>query len=75
MNAAIAGIDCALPERRVTNADLAREHPDWDLPKIVERAVQAVKWALEYTNDVEFSAEDAVRSEMDFLVRIFAHLA
>jgi 2-isopropylmalate synthase len=39
--------------------------------QVVERAVQAVKWALEYTNDVEFSAEDAVRSEMDFLVRIF----
>jgi len=39
--------------------------------QVVERAVQAVKWALEYTSDVEFSAEDAVRSEMDFLVRIF----
>ena len=39
--------------------------------QVVERAVQAVKWALEYTDDVEFSAEDAVRSEMDFLVRIF----
>ena len=39
--------------------------------QVVERAVQAVKWALEYTPDVEFSAEDAVRSEIDFLVRIF----
>lgn len=39
--------------------------------QVVERAVQAVKWALEYTPDVEFSAEDAVRSEMDFLVCIF----
>jgi len=39
--------------------------------QVVERAVQAVKWALEYTPDVEFSAEDAVRSGMDFLVRIF----
>lgn len=39
--------------------------------QVVERAVQAVKWALEYTDDVEFSAEDAVRSEMDFLVRVF----
>ena len=39
--------------------------------QVVERAVQAVKWALEYTDDVEFSAEDAVRSDMDFLVRIF----
>lgn len=39
--------------------------------QVVERAVQAVKWALEYTQDVEFSAEDAVRSEIDFLVRVF----
>lgn len=39
--------------------------------QVVERAVQAVKWALEYTADVEFSAEDAVRSDMDFLVRVF----
>jgi 2-isopropylmalate synthase len=30
-----------------------------------------VKWALEYTDDVEFSAEDAVRSDMDFLVKVF----
>jgi 2-isopropylmalate synthase len=39
--------------------------------QVVERAVQAVTWALEYTDDVEFSAEDAVRSDMDFLVRVF----
>jgi len=39
--------------------------------EVVERAVTAVKLAREYTDDVEFSAEDAVRSEMDFLVRIF----
>lgn len=39
--------------------------------QVVERAVQAVKWAREYTQDVEFSAEDAVRSEIDFLVRVF----
>ncbi len=39
--------------------------------EVVSRAVQAVKWAREYTDDVEFSAEDAVRSDIDFLVRIF----
>jgi 2-isopropylmalate synthase len=39
--------------------------------EVVTRAVQAVKWAREYTDDVEFSAEDAVRSDIDFLVRIF----
>jgi 2-isopropylmalate synthase len=42
--------------------------------QVVERAVQAVKWAREYTNDVEFSAEDALRSEVDFLVRIFTEV-
>lgn len=44
-----------------------RMQPD----EVVEAAVKAVKFALEYTDDVEFSAEDAVRSDMDFLVRIF----
>jgi 2-isopropylmalate synthase len=39
--------------------------------QVVVRAVEAVKMALEYTEDVEFSAEDAVRSEVDFLVRVF----
>jgi len=39
--------------------------------EVVERAKMAVRMALEYTDDVEFSAEDAVRSEIDFLVRVF----
>lgn len=39
--------------------------------QVVEAAVQAVRWAREYTDDVEFSAEDAVRSEVDFLCRVF----
>src|SRR5574337_1279644 len=39
--------------------------------QVVEQAVKAVKIAGEYTDNVEFSAEDAVRSDLDFLVRIF----
>ncbi len=39
--------------------------------QVAEAAVMAVKWALKYTDDVEFSAEDAVRSDMDFLCRVF----
>ena len=39
--------------------------------QVLEAAVKAVHWALEYTDDVEFSAEDAVRSDIDFLCRIF----
>ena len=39
--------------------------------QVLEAAVKAVKQARQYTDDVEFSAEDAVRSEVDFLCRIF----
>lgn len=37
---------------------------------VVEQAVRAVKYARQYTDDVEFSCEDAGRSEIDFLCRI-----
>ena len=43
-----------------------RMQPD----QVVEAAVRAVKLARQYTDDVEFSPEDAVRSEVDFLCRI-----
>jgi 2-isopropylmalate synthase len=39
--------------------------------QVVEQAVKAIGWAREYTDNVEFSAEDAGRSELDFLCRIF----
>lgn len=39
--------------------------------QVIEAAVKAIKIAREYTDDVEFSAEDAIRSEVPFLVRIF----
>ena len=39
--------------------------------QVVEQAVKAIGWARQFTDDVEFSAEDAGRSEIDFLSRIF----
>ena len=39
--------------------------------EVVAQAVRAIGWARQYTDDVEFSAEDAGRSEIDFLCRIF----
>jgi 2-isopropylmalate synthase len=39
--------------------------------QVLERAVWAVKRARQYTDDVEFSAEDAVRSDIDFLCKVF----
>lgn len=44
-----------------------RMQPD----QVVEQAVWAVKRARGFTDNVEFSAEDAGRSEIDFLCRIF----
>lgn len=38
--------------------------------QVVERAVAAVTRARQYTDNVEFSPEDAGRSELDFLCRI-----
>ncbi len=38
--------------------------------QVLERAVAAVKLARRYTDDVEFSPEDAGRSEEDFLCRV-----
>jgi 2-isopropylmalate synthase len=38
--------------------------------QVVERAIAAVKRARQYTDDVEFSPEDAGRSETDFLCRV-----
>lgn len=38
--------------------------------QVIEAAVKAMKIAREYTDDVEFSCEDALRSEIDFLAEI-----
>jgi 2-isopropylmalate synthase len=37
---------------------------------VIDQAVRAVRWAREYTDNVEFSPEDAGRSDIDFLCRI-----
>jgi len=38
--------------------------------EILQRAIQCVKWAKGFTDDVEFYAEDAGRTDNDFLARI-----
>ncbi len=47
-----------------------RKSPD----EVVEMAVAAVKQAAKLCPEVEFSAEDATRSEWDFLCRIFGEV-
>lgn len=38
--------------------------------EIINRATQAVKWARNFTDDVEFYAEDAGRTENEYLARV-----
>ena len=38
--------------------------------QVIQQAVKAVKWARRYTDNVEFSPEDAGRSDLDFLCRV-----
>lgn len=38
--------------------------------QVVERAIDAVKYARNFTDDVEFSCEDASRTEFEFMCRI-----
>jgi 2-isopropylmalate synthase len=45
-----------------------RKQPD----EVLKMAVEAVKLAKQYTDDVEFSPEDACRSEMGFLYEILS---
>ncbi|MDI6890328.1 MAG: 2-isopropylmalate synthase [Thermodesulfovibrionales bacterium] len=41
-----------------------------DREEVLDAAVRAVKRACQYTDDVEFSAEDATRSDWDYLCKI-----
>src|SRR6201994_109210 len=38
--------------------------------EILQRAIQCVKWAKKYTDNVEFYAEDAGRTDNDYLARV-----
>jgi 2-isopropylmalate synthase len=38
--------------------------------QVLAQAAKAVNWARQYTDDVEFSPEDAGRSDIDFLCRV-----
>ena len=38
--------------------------------QVLEQAIQAVRFARQFTDDIEFSPEDASRSEPDFLCRV-----
>ncbi|MFU8887086.1 MAG: 2-isopropylmalate synthase [Trueperaceae bacterium] len=39
--------------------------------EVVEATIDSVRYAREFTDDVQFSAQDCTRSEFDFLVRLY----
>lgn len=40
--------------------------------EVLEMAIEAVKYARQYAESVEFTAEDASRSDLDYVCRVFA---
>ena len=56
----------------IATSDIHMEHKlRMNRDQVLETAVEHVKYARQYTNNVEFSAEDAGRSDVDFLCQIF----
>ncbi|MFC4726662.1 2-isopropylmalate synthase [Coralloluteibacterium thermophilus] len=57
----------------ISTSPLHREHKlQLSREQVLERAVRGVERARGLVDDVEFSAEDALRTEEDFLVEIFS---
>jgi 2-isopropylmalate synthase len=56
----------------ISTSPLHREHKlGLSREQVLERAVEGVRLARTFVDDVEFSAEDALRTEEDFLVEVF----
>jgi 2-isopropylmalate synthase len=56
----------------IATSDIHLEHKlRMTRPQVLKAAVEAVKYARSFTENVEFSAEDGSRSDPDFLCQIF----
>ena len=56
----------------IATSDIHLEHKlKMSREEVIQAAVQAVKYAKSFTENVEFSAEDGSRSDRDFLCRMF----
>jgi 2-isopropylmalate synthase len=58
----------------IASSPIHREHKlKMSRQQVIERAVAGIRQARALVEDVEFSAEDATRSEPDFLIELFGH--
>ena len=56
----------------IATSDIHLEHKlNLTREEVIERAVEAIRYAKDFTDDVEFSAEDGSRSDWDYLSRVF----
>ena len=56
----------------IATSDIHLEHKlRMSREEVVDAAVEAVKYAASFTDNVEFSAEDGSRSDRDYLCRVF----
>jgi 2-isopropylmalate synthase len=69
---AVKGADQSRVHTFIATSDIHLEHKlRMTREQVLERTAAMVAFAKSFTSDVEFSAEDATRSDWDFLVQVF----
>jgi 2-isopropylmalate synthase len=69
---AVKDADQARVHTFIATSDIHLEHKlRMTREQVLERTAEMVAYAKSFTSDVEFSAEDATRSDWDFLVQVF----
>ncbi len=69
---AIQGAESPRIHTFIASSDIHLEHKlKMTREQLIERIAEMVALAKSFTSDVEFSAEDATRSDWDFLVQVF----
>jgi len=68
---ALKGVKRSRIHTFIATSDMHLEHKlKMTRDEVVEAAVAAIKHARQYTDDIEFSAEDSTRSDRDYLCRV-----
>src|SRR3954471_2312646 len=69
---AVKGAESARIHTFIATSDIHLKHKlRMSRPDVLERVDQMVRFAKSFTSDVEFSAEDATRSDWEFLAQVF----
>src|SRR3954468_18114566 len=70
--AAVKGAESARIHTFIATSDIHLNHKlKMTRPEVLERVDEMVRFAKSFTSDIEFSAEDATRSDWEFLSQVF----